>query len=157
MSEEILLKDFLEASYKPQQEAPAQLAKKGFTYDEESSTMERKVFVKDGKPYIAYRGPVRASDWLGNLYSGLTGQADPKMKKELEETEKILKTKYAGKEPTFIGHSRGGLTSEKAGEKFGGKTITFNKAVVNPFKRVRPEQTDIRTTGDIVSLPGYFQ
>lgn len=154
--EENLTKEFLEASYKPQQEAAQQLAKKGFTYDEESSTMERKVFVKDGKPYISYRGSVRATDWLGNLYAGLTGKPDPKMKKELEETEKVLK-KYEGKEPTFYGHSRGGLTSEKAGEQFGGKVYTYNKATIEPFKKIRKEQTDIRTTKDIVSLPSLLQ
>ena len=153
-----LTKEFLEASYKPQQEASAQLAKKGFTYDEESSTMERKIFIdKEGNPYIAYRGSTRASDWLGNLYSGITGTTDPKMRKQLEETGTILKKKYAGKEPTFYGHSRGGLTSEKAGEKYGGKVYTYNKAVIEPFKKIRKEQTDIRTTSDIISLPSAFQ
>lgn len=156
--EEKLAKLFLEASYKPQREAEGHLAKHGFTYDTESSTMERKVFVdKEGKPHIAHRGSIRASDWAGNLYAGLTGKTDAKMKQELEETEAVLKKKYAGKEPTFYGHSRGGLTAEKAGEQFGGKVYTFNKATVDPFKKIRAEQTDIRTTKDIVSLPSIFQ
>jgi len=156
--EEEKIKAILKASYKPQREAEADLSKYGFTYDPESSTMERKVFVdKEGNPHIAHRGSVRASDWVGNLYLGLTGKTDPKMKQQIKETEDILKKKYSGKEPTFYGHSRGGLTAEKLGESVGGKVYTHNKATVDPFKKIRKEQFDYRTSKDVVSLPSIFQ
>jgi hypothetical protein len=45
------------------------------------------------------------------------------------------------------------LISERAGERYGGKSYTFNKAAVpsDIFKTIRPEQTDIRTNKDVVS------
>lgn len=150
--------NFLEASYLPQREAEAKMAKYGFTYDPESSNMERKVFVDTkGNPHIAYRGSVRADDWLGNARIAL-GKTDKKMEGDLSETGDILK-KYAGKEVSHYGHSRGGRTAELAGERFGGQVYTFNKATApsDIFKTTRKEQTDIRTTHDVVSLPSIFQ
>jgi hypothetical protein len=152
------ISQFLEASYLPQAQASAKLAAKGFTYDPESSNMERKVFVDTkGNPHIAYRGSVRADDWLGNARIAL-GKTDKKMEGDLTETGDILK-KYAGKEVSHYGHSRGGRTAELAGERFGGKVYTFNKATAptDIFKMTRKEQTDIRTTHDLVSLPSIFQ
>jgi len=149
---------FLEASYLPQREAEAKMSKMGFTYDPESSNMERKVFVDTkGNPHISYRGSVRADDWLGNARIAL-GKKDVKMEGDLSETGDVLK-KYAGKEITHYGHSRGGRTAELAGERFGGKVYTFNKATAptDIFKKTRAEQTDIRTTHDVVSLPSIFQ
>ena len=150
--------NFLEASYLPQREAEAKMSKMGFSYDPESSNMERKVFVDTkGNPHIAYRGSVRADDWLGNARIAL-GKTDKKMEGDLSETADVLK-KYAGKEVTHYGHSRGGKTAEMAGERFGGKVYTFNKATAptDIFKKTRAEQTDIRTTHDVVSLPSIFQ
>lgn len=160
MSVPLDLSTILKATYKPQHEASHDIEKLGYKYDPESSTMERKVFTdKEGNPHFAFRGSVRANDWLGNAIIGLTGKPDPKMKQEFSETENILKNKYAGKTPTFYGHSRSGMTSEYLGDKFGGKTYTFNKATspADIFKKVREDQTDIRTTKDIVSLPSIFQ
>jgi len=152
------IQPILEASYKPQREAESDLVKLGYKYDPQLSSMDTKVFTdSEGNPYIAYRGSVRLKeDWLSNAYIALGG----KSKKDIEavETAKKVKEKY-GKAPTTYGHSRGGRSAELAGEATGGKTYTYNKAVVptDIFKTTRKEQTDIRTSKDIVSAPSYFQ
>ena len=75
------LATIIKASYKPQREASADLENLGYKYDPELSSMENKVFVdKSGKPHIAYRGSVRASDWLGNVGLAL-GFKDPMVEK----------------------------------------------------------------------------
>lgn len=151
------IESILEASYKPQREAESDLVKLGYKYDPELSSMDTKVFTdKQGNPHIAYRGTVRAETWLDNLNIGLGKKS--KIDTEAVETALKVKSKY-GKAPTTYGHSRGGRSSELAGEATGGKSYTYNKAVVptDIFKKVRAEQTDIRTTKDIVSLPSYFQ
>ena len=147
----------LEASYKPQREAESDLAKLGYTYDPELSSMDTKVFFDaENQPHIAYRGTVRAETWLSNLKIGLGGKSE--IDKEAIETAKKVKAKY-GKAPTTYGHSRGGRSAEIAGEATGGKSYTYNKATLpgDVFKKIRPEQTDIRTSKDIVSAPSIFQ
>ena len=151
------VKPILEASYKPQREAEADLVKLGYKYDPELSSMDTKVFTDaQGNPHIAYRGTVRVETWLDNLNIALGGKS--KIDKEAIATAKKVQEKY-GKAPTTYGHSRAGRSAEIAGEATGGKTYTYNKAVVptDIFKSTRKDQTDIRTTGDIVSAPSYFQ
>ena len=152
------LHSILEASYKPQQEASAELSKLGYSYDPELSSMDTKVFTdKQGHPHIAYRGSVRLKeDWLSNANILLGGKSSKD--KEAIETAKKVQAKY-GLAPTTYGHSRGGRSAELAGEATGGKTYTYNKAVTpaDLLKKTRKEQTDIRTSKDIVSLPSFFQ
>lgn len=150
----------LKASYKPQREAEADLIDLGYTYDPNLSTMENKVFVdKEKKPHIAYRGSVTVKDWLGNAKIAL-GFKDPEAEKRIQLAEKV-KEKY-GEAPTTYGHSRGGYIAERAGARTGGDVYTYNKATpyngaFGLFKNIRPEQTDIRVKGDVVSLPSYFE
>lgn len=152
------LKDILTASYQPQREAEQTLAKRGYKYDYELSNMENKVFYnpETQQSHIAYRGSTRAKDWIGNIKLGL-GFHDPDVETRVELAGKV-KEKY-GTAPTTYGHSRSGLISERAGEKYGGKSYTYNKASLpeDVFKTTRPQQTDYRKKGDIVSLPSYFQ
>ena len=151
------LKGILEASYKPQKEASQNLQMMGFSYDPELSSMENKVFVdSNNKPHIAYRGTVRVSDWVDNLKMGLTGKSE-KIDQKVD-LAKLVQEKY-GEAPTTYGHSRGSLAAEKAGEQTGGKTYTYNKATLpqDVFKTIRSDQTDIRTSKDVISLPSYFQ
>lgn len=147
------LKDILKASYQDQREAEKTLAKRGYKYDYELSNMENKVFFNPDtqQSHIAYRGSVRAKDWIGNIKLGL-GFDDPDIDKRVELAGKV-KEKY-GTTPTTYGHSRGAVASERAGEKYGGKSYTYNKAALpeDIFKQIRPEQTDYRKTGDVVSL-----
>jgi hypothetical protein len=152
------LSQILEASYKPQREAEQDFSKLGYTYDPELSSMDTKVFIdKEGNPNIAYRGSVRAKeDWLSNANILLGGKSAKD--KEAIQTAKMVQAKY-GKAPTSYGHSRAGRSAELAGEATGGKVITYNKAALpqDAFKKIRKEQTDIRTSKDLVSLPSVFQ
>lgn len=153
------IKTIFQASYKPQRDFQSDVEKLGYSYDPELSNMENKVFIntKTGKPSIAYRGSTTLDkDWVGNIKLGL-GFKDPEAEKRIQLADKV-KEKY-GSIDTIYGHSRAGLIAEKAGEKTGAKVITYNKATLpeDVFKKIRPEQTDIRTKGDIVSLPSYFQ
>ena len=152
------LKDILTASYQPQREAEQTLAKRGYKYDTELSNMENKVFFnpETQQSHIAYRGSVRAKDWIGNIRLGL-GFNDPDIERRVNLAGKV-KEKY-GTAPTTYGHSRAGLISERAGEKYGGKSYTYNKAALpeDIFKKIRPEQTDIRKEKDIVSSLSTIQ
>lgn len=151
------ISSILEASYKPQQEAEQDFAKLGYSYDNELSSMGTKVFVdKDGNPNIAYRGTVRAETWADNAKILLGGQS--KIDKDAIETAIKVKEKY-GKAPTTYGHSRGGRSAELAGEATGGKSYTYNKIVLpkDILKKTREEQTDIRTSKDLVSFPSVLQ
>ena len=152
------LNTILKGSYKPQREFAEDINKIGYDYDPELSSMENKVFVnrETGKPSIAYRGSTTATDWIGNLKLGL-GFKDPEAEKRIQLADKV-KAKY-GEVDTIYGHSRGALIGERAGERTGAKVVTYNKATLpqDIFKTIRPEQTDIRVKGDVVSLPSYFQ
>ena len=151
------ISSILKASYKPQREAESDLVKLGYTYDPQLSSMDTKVFVdKEGNPNIAYRGSVRASDWIDNVNLAFGGKS--KQKEEALQTALKVKEKY-GKAPTSYAHSRGAIFAEQAGEATGGKVYTYNKAALpqDVFKTIRKEQTDIRTSKDIVSLPSVFQ
>lgn len=152
------LKTIFQGSYKPQREFSEDINKIGYDYDPELSSMENKVFVsrETGKPSIAYRGSTTATDWVGNLKLGL-GFRDPEAEKRIQLADKV-KAKYGDIE-TIYGHSRGGLIAERAGERTGAKVVTYNKATLpqDIFKTIRPEQTDVRVKGDVVSLPSFFQ
>lgn len=156
--EEDKTKAIFEASYQPQREAEQTLSKYGYKYDTDLSSMENKVFYdpQTNKPYVAYRGSVRATDWLGNAKLAL-GLRDENAERRIALVEKV-KQKY-GVAPDTYGHSRGGYLAEQAGERYGGKTVTYNKAALpsDLFKPIRSEQTDIRKSGDIVSYLSVTQ
>jgi hypothetical protein len=152
------LKTIFQGSYKPQRQFAEDVSKLGYSYDPELSSMENKVFIntKTGKPSIAYRGSTTAKDWLGNIKLGL-GFKDQEAEKRIQLADKV-KEKY-GEIDTIYGDSRGGLLAERAGERTGAKVVTYNKAVLpeDIFKKIRPEQTDLRVKGDVVSAPSFFQ
>jgi hypothetical protein len=152
------IKTIIKSSYKPQREFEQDISKLGYSYDPELSTMENKVFYdpKTKKASIAYRGSTTVNDWIGNVKLGL-GFKDPEAEKRIQLADKV-KSKYGDIENIY-GHSRGGYIAEKAGEKTGANVITYNKATLpeDIFKNIRPQQTDIRTKGDIVSLPSFLQ
>lgn len=152
------LKTILEASYKSEGKAKKDLNKLGYKYDTELSSNENKVFYnpKTGEPSIAYRGSQTGEDWLGNLKL-LLGAKDLNAERRIALAGKV-KEKY-NKPPTSYGHSRGGYIAEQAGERYGGKSVTYNKATLpqDVFKKIRIEQTDIRTLKDPVSLLSVLQ
>ena len=152
------LTGILEASYLPQREAESKLGQMGYQYDNSLSSMDTKVFFdpRTNQPHIVYRGSTRVSDWLDNANLALGGKS--KSRDEAIRVAIAAKDKY-GKAPTTYGHSRGSIFAEDAGEATGGQSYTYNKAILpsDIFKKIRPEQTDVRTSKDIVSRLSGFQ
>jgi hypothetical protein len=149
--DEAHLKDILTATYQPQREAEQTLAKRGYKYDPELSTMESKVFYnpETNKPHIAYRGSTRISDFAYEDPALAIGFKTEKQKKA-EKLAKDVEAKY-GQSANAYGHSLGGYRAEKSGAS--GNVFTFNKGagIFDIGKKISDKQTDIRTNKDIVS------
>ena len=152
------LGDLLKNTYKSQKEAKANVAKKGYGYDDQLSTMNTKVYVSPtGKPIIAHRGTTTVKDVIddGLLALGLEkyGFRYKNAKRITEKAEK----KY-GQSADAIGHSLGGSLAERSGAH--GNVLTFNKGVGlgDIFtKKNSARQLDVSTRGDLVSGLGKTQ
>lgn len=146
------LRPILEASYAKNKEAKNILEKNNYKLDKDLSTREARVFVdEEGTPNITVRGSKTAKDWLISdplLALGLSS-LDPRQKSTNKLIEKTKK-KY-GSDPNLYGHSLGGALVSGANTK--GKITTFNKGagMGDLLKQISSHQTDIRTSGDIVS------
>ena len=147
------LRPILEASYAKNKKAKQLLEGQNYKLDKRLSTKEAKVFInQDGKPNIAVRGSKSVKDFLISdplLALGL-GKLDPRQK----STDKLIKKtiKKYGSDPNLYGHSLAGALIDNAKTK--GTITTFNKGVgLSGFgKKIKKNQTDIRTSGDLVSL-----
>ena len=147
------LKPILEASYAKNKEAKKLLEKENYKLDKGLSTKEAKVFIdKNGQANIAVRGSKSVKDFLISdplLALGL-GNFDPRQK----ATNKLIKKTKAkyGSDPNLFGHSLGGALISNAKTK--GTITTFNKGagIGDLLKKIPKNQTDIRTSGDLVSL-----
>ena len=146
------LKPILEASYATNKEAKNILEKNNYKIDKDLSTKEARVFVdEDGTPNITVRGSKSVKDFLISdplLALGLS-RYDPRQKATNNLIEKT-KQKY-NKDPNLYGHSLGGALINNA--KTSGKITTFNKGagIGDLFQKIPKRQTDIRTSGDLVS------
>jgi hypothetical protein len=83
------------------------MTKKGYKMDKSLSSMDTKVFVKDGKPLIVHRGTSNLKDWGDDalLAVGL-GHYGTRYKNAQRVTQKA-EEKY-GKPADSVGHSYGG-------------------------------------------------
>lgn len=126
--------------------------------DRDLSTNQAQVYTDGyGNPIITFRGSKTAEDWLISdvaLALGLE-KYTPRFQKSQKLVEKVEK-KY--QQPvTTLGHSVGGSLSEYSNPY--GKVITIDKGVGlgGVGKKIGKSQTDIRATGDIVSLGSLTQ
>ena len=146
------LKPILEASYAKNKEAKNILEKNNYKLDKDLSTKEARVFVdQDGTPNITVRGSKSVKDFLISdplLALGLS-KYDPRQKQTNKLIEKT-KSKYS-KDPNLFGHSLSGALISNANTT--GKITTFNKGtgIGDLYKKIPKNQTDIRTSGDLVS------
>jgi hypothetical protein len=152
------IKPILEASYKPVKQAKKDYEKLGYKFDSSLSSPESKVFVdSQGNPNIAFRGSKTARDWLISdpLLAIGASRFDPRVKDAKSLTKQVEK-KY-GKPVDVFGHSLGGSLAEISGAK--GNITTFNKGVgiSGVGKAIPKNQTDIRTTADVVSALSLTQ
>jgi len=147
------LKDVLSSSYQNKKTAQNTLEKHKIKLDKELSGKEAKVFInEDGTPNIAVRGSKNIKDFLISdplLALGLS-KYDPR-KKRTDELIRKVKEKYQ-KDPNLYGHSLGGGLISGADTK--GDIVTFNKGagLSELFKPIGSNQTDVRTSGDLVSV-----
>lgn len=133
----------------------------GYVQDEELSTNKSKVFYnpETGKSAVVHRGTVGTlSDWKNNAIYAMGGKQAYKNTDRYKNAKRIqdaASAKYGNENLTTLGHSQGGLQAELLG-KHGAETITLNKAT-RPFSnKPRDNQTDIRTTTDLVSAMNPF-
>ena len=146
------LKPILEASYATNKDAKNILEKNNYKLDKDLSTKEARVFVdENGTPNITVRGSKSVKDFLISdplLALGLS-RYDPRQKSTNNIIEKTKK-KY-NQDPNLYGHSLGGALISNANTK--GNITTFNKGagIGDLLKKIPKRQTDIRTSGDLVS------
>lgn len=152
------LQPILEASYLNPNEANEKLNSLGYTYDNDLSVPNAKVFVdKKGRPNIAFRGSHRVEDFLvSDTMLGLGLDKYDTRFQEAKKLTKLVEDKY--KKPVDVfGHSLGGSLAEKSGAN--GNIYTYNKGtgIGDLFKTIPKNQFDTRTTNDIISLGSLTQ
>jgi hypothetical protein len=148
------LKPILEASYQKSKDAKNTLEKQGYKLDRDLSNKEAKVFVdSEGKPSIAVRGSKSAYDFLVSdpLLAIGRSDLDPR-KRRTDALIDTVKKKYKTDNIDLYGHSLSGELITNANTS--GKITTFNKGsgLGSIGRTINPNQTDIRTGRDIISL-----
>ena len=148
------LKKLLDASYKTTDEGNKIGNNLGYKLDRELSNRKHKVFIDNkGSPTVAFTGSRTAGDWITNgaLLLGLGAQTN-----RFKDSKKLVnnvKKKYNTNSITAIGDSLGGTLAEHSTNR-NDKIITNNKGtgLFGIGKKIKNNQTDIRTSNDIVSL-----
>jgi len=131
-----------------------------FILDKGLSTSTSKVYhnPKNNQTVVAHRGTEGLVDWGNNLVYAVGGKSAYKMTpryKEAEAVQKKAESKYGKANVSTIGHSQGGLQSELLGGE-SKEIITLNKAT-RPFEKNKNQnQTDVRSSRDIVSALNPF-
>lgn len=128
----------------------------GWKKDKNLSTNQNKVFVgPNNQAVVAHRGTTGTmQDWSNNLAYGLGGLNAYKRSgryKKAEQVQRSAEAQYG--DVITIGHSQGGLLAQELGQ---GEVITLNKATRpgDAWKRKPPQQTDVRSSLDVVSVMG---
>jgi hypothetical protein len=148
------LKDLLQASYSRNTPAREIGKKYGYTLDDSLSNAEQKVFLdKENNPKIVFTGSRKGADVVTDiaLGVGLAG-ITPRFQRSSKLVDKV-KEKYKNKPITAIGDSLGGSLAESVGGKVD-KVITTSKGVglFGIGKQIRPNQTDISASNDVISI-----
>jgi len=148
------LKDLIQASYSRNTPARDIGKKYGYVLDEDLSNAEQKVFLdKNKNPKIVFTGSRKGMDVITDLavLGGVAGLT-PRFQRSTKLVDKV-KQKYKNRPITAIGDSLGGTLAESVGGKVD-KVITTSKGVglFGIGKRIRPNQTDIRASNDVISL-----
>ena len=108
---------------------------------------------------VGHMGTEGLMDWGNNAVFALGGKSAYKKTSRYKEAEKVQRNaekKYGAENVSTIGHSQGGLQAELLGGK-SKETITLNKATMLGQNKRNKNQTDIHTSGDVVSSLNPFQ
>lgn len=146
------LKDLIADSYQKGNDKEIE-RKYGLQKDRDLSTNQAQVYTDSvGNPIITFRGSKTAEDWLISDVALALGLE--KYSPRFQKSQKLVETveNKFHKPVTTLGHSLGGSLSEYSNPN--GKVITVDKGVGlgGVGKHIGKNQTDIRATGDIISL-----
>ncbi len=124
-----------------------------YKVDKELSGQRVQVYTKNGKAFVVHRGTASAKDWMTNA-SLLVGFKGKRFKHARDIQNKAV-AKYGAQNIITLGHSLGAYIGEKLGsdKNKSAETITLNKATLPSQigKKIKSNQTDIRTRADPVS------
>lgn len=141
-----VLQELLRASYNPKEIA-------GYTLDSSISSATSKVYHSPTQTVVAHRGTKGVADIATDsvyAYGGIPYlKTTPRYKSALK-VQKNAEQKYGAKNVTTIGHSLGGLLAELVGGD-SKEILTFNKATRLGSNLKQDNQTDVSTTGDVIS------
>lgn len=131
-----------------------------YKLDRELSNVKQKVYTHKNKVVVAFQGtdPTRVRDLVsdGMIIFGLEGLNT--RFKDANKTMDRVNQKYGNKKIITMGHSLGGTLAEHVGNK-ADRVITFDKGVGAGTigKRINRNQTDIRSSNDIISALALTQ
>jgi hypothetical protein len=124
----------------------------GYTIDKHLSGKRAQVY-KDssGKAVVVHRGTQGIHDMITDAKASL-GFSNNKRFKHAKKIQRQAEAKYGSSNTTTMGHSLGGLLAERSANKKS-KVVTLNKAGLpgDRNKKIKSNQIDIRTSGDLVS------
>jgi hypothetical protein len=152
------IQEVLENSYRDTEDAPT-----GYTLDKDLSDDRIKVYkdMNSDQVIASYRGSKGWRDWIDNARYAYSGDIKTSgTYQEAKKRQQKVIDKYGAKNIIAVGHSRAGKYVEELNKEQPVKeVITYNKAVApqNAFQSNPENQTDIRTSTDIVSALSPFQ
>ena len=126
-----------------------------YEIDKDLSNLTTKVFKKKGtdEVFIVHRGSYDRKDWIANFNYLRRGYYNDDRLKQARKIQKATEDKYGANNVSTLGHSKGSKVAEEVGGN-SKEIITLNKPthITDIFRKVPKNQTDIKTSGDPVSL-----
>ena len=144
------VKSFLEHSYKKPQKGTEI---NGYKRDDSLSGKRAQVYTnQEGKAVVVHRGTSGIHDMITDAKLSL-GFNKSKRMSHAKKIQSRAEAKYGSGNTTTMGHSLGGHLAEKVAHK-DSDVVTLNKAALpkDMFKKIKSNQTDIRTKRDLVSM-----
>lgn len=128
-----------------------------FIYDPEVSTDRAKVYhnPETGQTTITHTGTDTPTDWLNNIAIATNTYKYTDRYKKGKKAQEATEKKYGKENVSTLGHSQGARLAEIHG-KNSKEILTLNKASTPFEKYTNPKQTDIRSSGDVVSGIQYL-
>jgi hypothetical protein len=145
----------LKAGYKDQNYQKAELGKFGYNLDTSLSNGNQQTYYNPNENKLLFNvaGTHNLSDVGTDFYLGIGKLKDTNRFKEADNALKQAKSKYKNANTTITGHSLGSSIASYLGDGHNDKIITLDKGSTIGQNTGRDE-TDYRTSGDLVSLLG---